>query len=66
MKPSELMMNNQFTVHAMWDEEARVWAATSEGVPGLGTEADTMEQLVKKLKTLIPELLDANSLKRYI
>lgn len=47
-------------VHAMWDNEAHVWVATSEDVPGLVTEADTMENLVDKLKVLIPELLEAN------
>lgn len=47
-------------VRAEWDGEARVWVATSDDVPGLATEADTTEQLVDKLKSLIPELLDAN------
>jgi predicted RNase H-like HicB family nuclease len=46
----------------MWDDEARVWVAESEDVPGLVTEADTIEQLVEKLKILIPELLDANGI----
>lgn len=47
-------------VHAIWDEEASVWVATSEDIPGLATEADNVEALVEKLKTLIPELLEAN------
>jgi predicted RNase H-like HicB family nuclease len=47
-------------VHAIWDEEAKVWVATSDDVPGLATEADTSEFLVEKLKILIPELLEAN------
>ena len=47
-------------VRAEWDEEARVWVATSDDVPGLATEADTMEALVDKLKVMIPELLEAN------
>jgi len=47
-------------VHAEWDEEARVWVATSDDVPGLATEAETTELLVEKLKGLIPELLEAN------
>lgn len=34
--------------------------ATSEDVPGLATEADTLEALAVKLGTMIPELLDAN------
>ena len=51
-------------VHAIWDDEARVWVATSEDVPGLATEADDMEALVTKLKSMIPELLDANAIPR--
>jgi len=47
-------------VHAVWDDDARVWVATSDDVPGLATEADDMDALVEKLKVMIPELLDAN------
>jgi len=50
----------KLTVHAVWDDEARVWVATSDDVPGLATEADDMETLVEKLQSMIPELLDAN------
>jgi predicted RNase H-like HicB family nuclease len=50
----------RLTVHATWDDEARVWVATSDDVPGLATEADDMDKLVAKLKTMIPELLEAN------
>lgn len=49
-------------VHAIWDDVARVWVATSDDVPGLATEADDMEALVTKLKSMIPELLDANAI----
>lgn len=49
-------------IHAVWDDEARVWVATSEDVPGLATEAKTSEELIEKLKILIPELLEANSI----
>lgn len=48
-------------IHAVWDDEAKVWVATSEDVPGLATEAETSDELVEKLKILIPELLEANS-----
>lgn len=51
----------QFHVKAVWDEEALVWVATSDDVPGLITEADTIPALTTKLKTLIPELLEANN-----
>jgi hypothetical protein len=38
-----------------------VWVATSDDVPGLATEAVTMEALIEKLKVMIPELLMANN-----
>jgi predicted RNase H-like HicB family nuclease len=51
-----------YHVHADWDPEAEVWVATSDDVPGLATEAPTVEALAEKLRTLIPELLEANQL----
>lgn len=47
-------------VKAEWDAEAKVWVATSDDLPGLVTEADTVEALQQKLATMIPELLEAN------
>ncbi len=52
-----------FFVRAEWDEEASVWVATSDDVPGLVTEAATMEGLIEKLKIIVPELLEANGVK---
>jgi predicted RNase H-like HicB family nuclease len=49
-------------VRAEWDNEAIVWVATSDDVPGLATESDTLESLVHKLKVVIPELLKANGM----
>ena len=47
-------------VHAVWDDEVEVWVATSEDIPGLATEAGNLNDLIKKLKVMIPELLDEN------
>jgi len=55
-------INKTIQVRATWDKKAQVWVATSEDVPGLATEADTLEQLIKKLQIMIPELLQANGL----
>jgi predicted RNase H-like HicB family nuclease len=54
-------MNIPLFVRAEWDDEALVWVATSDDVPGLVTEAETTEALMDKLKIMIPELLDANA-----
>ena len=51
-----------YHVDVGWDDEAEVWVASSEDVPGLVTGADTLEALIEKLKIVIPELLDANGL----
>jgi len=51
-----------YHVKATWDGEAGVWVAWSDDVPGLATGADTVELLVDKLKSLIPELLEENGL----
>jgi hypothetical protein len=53
-------MQKVLFVRAEWDDEARVWVATSDDVPGLATEADTMEILCAKLEIMVPELLSAN------
>lgn len=53
-------MQKIFFVRADWDPEAGVWVATSDEVPGLVTEAETLEALSAKLEHLVPELLEAN------
>ena len=53
-------MQKIYFVRAEWDGEAKVWVATSDDVPGLATEAETMQELSKKLEVMIPELLTEN------
>ena len=55
------MKGKPLFIRAEWDDEAMVWVATSDDVPGLATEAVTMEDLIGKLKVMIPELLMANN-----
>lgn len=44
-------------VRALWDEEAGVWSAEGENLPGLVTEADSYQLLMQKLKIMVSELL---------
>ena len=37
-----------------------MWVAVSDDVPGLVAEAPSVEKLIKKLRVLIPEMLEAN------
>lgn len=56
------MKSIRYHVEAVWDPEASVWVATSDDVPGLATEAETIEELAERLRGMIPELLAANGL----
>ena len=53
-------MENSIVVRASWDEEALVWVATSEDVPGLVVEAANHDELMQRLHSLIPILLEEN------
>ncbi len=55
-------MDKKYLIKAFWDDESKVWVASSKDVPGLITEAATLELLIEKLKIIIPELLQANDI----
>jgi hypothetical protein len=54
------MTNQSIFVRATWDEEAKVWVATSEDIPGLVTEAERIEDLPAKLNGIILDLYELN------
>jgi predicted RNase H-like HicB family nuclease len=54
---AESIPTGVYEIRAQWDDEAGVWVAESDDVPGLVAEADSPKVLVQKLRTLIPELL---------
>lgn len=43
-----------------WDDEAAVWIATSNDIPGLVLESSSYEALVEHTRFAIPELLSLN------
>lgn len=57
-----MMTQITFKVEAFWDSDAQVWVATSDDVPGLVTEASTIEVLTQKLREIIPELIVLNNI----
>jgi predicted RNase H-like HicB family nuclease len=56
--------SRDYVIHATWDATAGVWVAESDDVPGLVTEAKTFEALLKKLRALVPELLELNGVRK--
>lgn len=55
-KPRELK------IYVTWDEAAGVWVVTSSDVPGLVTEAESLDKLEDKLRVMVPELIELNGL----
>ena len=55
------MIDMQYIVNVEWDDEAKVYVATSEDVPGLVAEAPTIDAVREKVMALIPELLEDNA-----
>ena len=53
-------MSSPLVVRAFWDHEAEVWVASSPELRGLHTEAESLEQLRKKLPGMIRDLFEEN------
>jgi hypothetical protein len=55
-------MQKVFFIRAEWDNDASIWSATSDDVLGLATEADSIDILLNKLSSMVPELMLLNKL----
>lgn len=55
-------MTASYLVTAQWDAEAGVWVATSDDIPGLVTEAPSLDALYARVLNVAPELLDENGI----
>ncbi len=50
-------------VKLLWDNEAAVWVAKSDDLPGLALESGSCDALIERVKYIVPELLDMNDIK---
>ena len=55
------MNMTEYSVQFLWDEEAEVWVATSNDIPGLVLESGSFDALVERVRIAAPELLDMKS-----
>lgn len=51
----------EYVIRFMWDEEAHVWVASNDYIP-LTMESDSLDELMNKVRTAIPELIELNNL----
>ena len=49
-----------YRIRMLWDNEACVWIATSEDIPGLVLESGSFDNLISKVKAAVPELIQLN------
>ena len=57
---TEMEKEFKCTVNFLWDNESAVWIATSEDVPGLVLEDESLDALQQRVEVAIPELLALN------
>lgn len=50
----------EYTVIFSWDDEASVWIATSEDIPGLVLESGSYDALMERVRYAAPELIELN------
>ena len=49
-------------VRAFWDDEAKVWVATSNDIEGLSVEGATHEELADKVVAAVADLIELNGI----
>ncbi len=52
----------KYIIDLLWDNDAQVWIATSEDIPGLVLESGSFDALLERVKYAVPELLELNGL----
>ena len=59
------MFGKSFTSYNVtfeWDNEALVWIAASNDIPGLVLESESFDTLIERVKITVPELLELNGM----
>jgi len=51
-----------YKISFLWDNDAGVWVATSEDIPGLVLESGSIDALIERVKYAVPELIVLNHL----
>ena len=53
---------NEYHILLTWDDEARVWIAESDDIPGLILESGSLDALIERVRYAAPELLELSGL----
>lgn len=50
----------EYVINFTWDNDADVWVATSDDIPGLVLESGSFDALLERTRFAVPELLALN------
>jgi hypothetical protein len=50
----------EYVIDTVWDDQAAVWIATSDDIPGLVLESGSLDALYERVRMAVPELLTLN------
>ena len=50
----------EYKVNFTWDDEASVWIAQSDDIPGLVLEGGSLDALIERVRFAAPELIEFN------
>ncbi len=51
----------KYKINMLWDNEAGVWVATSDDIPGLVLESGSFDALLERVRFAVPELVELNN-----
>jgi len=51
-----------YIVKLIWDNDAQVWVATSDDIPGLVLESVSFDALLERVRFAVPELFELNKI----
>lgn len=52
----------EYVVKFVWDDDANVWIATSNDIPGLILESGSFDALLERVRFAVPKLLSLNGI----
>ena len=52
----------EYVVDFRWDDEGKVWIATSDDIDGLVLESESFDELMRRVMEAVPELVALNHL----
>ena len=53
-----------YNIKLAWDDEAKVWMATSDDIPGLILENESADKIIQRVMLAAPEIIKLNGVEK--